>query len=1183
MASLAVPNSGSASPSVPRPTASPTPAPISPPLLSADGGDHALQASLPAHFELTAVVTGLDYPTALATADDGTLLIASKSGLVYAYRNGTLQDTTLIDLSLEVLSVGDRGLLGLAVHPDWVPDGGATSWAYLSYTASGVFGEEIGHDEDGHYSHGMLTRYRVITGPDERLAFDPASRQVLLGLRLPDGSAPDALASLHDSHSSGALRFAPDGTLLLSQGDGAHWNFDDFGSNDPEGFDDFVHPVTGLRGQLPLEQDSGAFRARDPRSLAGKLLRLDPETGYGLPSNPHWNGNPASNPSRVYASGLRNPYRFTLRPGTGSSDPADGDVGQVFIGDVGHTDFEELNVVVQAGVDFGWPVFEGTASNSPYDVFVRPGQNPLGLPDSNSPAPGPVVAPALTWSHSSLASLQPDGVHLDQAGNPGGGFIGACVILGDFYVGPDYPSQYQGELFFSDYGADWLRSARFDAAGNLSLVRDFGAGLGNVVDLRHDPLTGEVLLLELGLAPFQGRVLRLRYGANLSPVASLAADVNSGDSPLDVVFDASASSDPEGDPLSFEFDFGDGSPKVVQSGPTIAHQFTSDGFYLASVEVSDDGGLVSKAQVSIVAGSSAPVVWISSPAVGSAPSGDTALALVGGGQDPSGGDLTFDWRIDLYHDDHVHPAFWTDSQVDPSSTSTSYAIVPHAADGDLYYYRVVLTGTTGSGASASADVWSIPAGQALDPVGTGVPISRVDELTPPQPLGLGNADVEVIRDGVSPAVGSTELELQFDTEHNGDQGDDDWIGVSLAAAPVSQSRFVSLTFREGAHSAAGGWFEDPAVEVRVGTEWVPVQDLSCEPPYPGGTDPGPGFEQYVFHFTPTWGEAIRLRGKPGGSLGFVSCSELHAQLLSPEAALPQHLNLAQAGTIISSLDALSPPLPLGSGNPNPETIRNGTLPVSGSTSLHAQFDTSHNGDQGPLDWIGYAFDPPRTLERVVFQEGLEQPTGGWLDTLVVETRLDAAAPWTAVPGMTIDPPYRGAGPGTPSYESWSVDFPPLLVREVRVAGQPGGSGGFLSVGELEALGPWWDAGKCGFTTYGTEFTWNTLVLDSATPPLLGYPGLITLSGADPGMPGGLMVAIAPLSVPIGPFFLLVDPTVSFVSPFLTDPDGELDWIYALPSDVALSGATLFLQSAVKSLLIPGGLRWSHGLEMSICE
>ncbi len=84
--------------------------------------------------------------------------------------------------------------------------------------------------------------------------------------------------------------FAPDGSLLVSIGDGASYN----------------------------TMDRRAVRVQSLDSLSGKVLRIDPLTGHGLPENPFYDGRPTSNRSKVYQYGLRNPFRFTVNSDTGT-------------------------------------------------------------------------------------------------------------------------------------------------------------------------------------------------------------------------------------------------------------------------------------------------------------------------------------------------------------------------------------------------------------------------------------------------------------------------------------------------------------------------------------------------------------------------------------------------------------------------------------------------------------------------------------------------------------------------------------------------------------------------------------------------------------------------------------------------------------------------------------------------
>ena len=114
--------------------------------------------------------------------------------------------------------------------------------------------------------------------------------------------------------------------------------------------------------------------------LIGKLPKRDSSTRPLKVRSPK---------SRVWALGLRNPYRITLRPGTGSTDPADARPGTLYVGDVGWNSWEDLNVCYEGGMNFGWPIYEGMNANGSYAAALTQNMdapNPLyGLTGCNSP------------------------------------------------------------------------------------------------------------------------------------------------------------------------------------------------------------------------------------------------------------------------------------------------------------------------------------------------------------------------------------------------------------------------------------------------------------------------------------------------------------------------------------------------------------------------------------------------------------------------------------------------------------------------------------------------------------------------------------------------------------------------------------------------------------------------------
>ena len=114
----------------------------------------------------------------------------------------------------------------------------------------------------------------------------------------------------------------------MSCGDGASWQTTDVGGAQTGSL---LLPQALADGILRPKEDVGAFRAQLVDSLNGKVLRIDPATGDGVPSNPYYDaGNPRSARSRVWALGLRNPFRMGLQPNTGSHFPPDGNPGVLY-------------------------------------------------------------------------------------------------------------------------------------------------------------------------------------------------------------------------------------------------------------------------------------------------------------------------------------------------------------------------------------------------------------------------------------------------------------------------------------------------------------------------------------------------------------------------------------------------------------------------------------------------------------------------------------------------------------------------------------------------------------------------------------------------------------------------------------------------------------------------------------
>lgn len=233
--------------------------------------------------------------------------------------------------------------------------------------------------------------------------------------------------SYSQSHTIGGLAFSPDGTsLYISTGDGASYN----------------------------QVDVRADRVQDVNSLSGKVLRIDAITGKGLPYNPFYGltNDTNANSAKVYQMGFRNPFRISV----------DSTTGQLYIGDVGWTNWEEVNSA-GPGANFGWPFYEGGNGISLRQMSYE--KTPKGAAFFNKSIS--VVAPIYALNHQS------DGIN--------------AIVLGAKLSSTYYGAKYQGNLFFNDLGKGIVRHISFDTSGNVANVDIFTTGAESVVQISEGP------------------------------------------------------------------------------------------------------------------------------------------------------------------------------------------------------------------------------------------------------------------------------------------------------------------------------------------------------------------------------------------------------------------------------------------------------------------------------------------------------------------------------------------------------------------------------------------------------------------------------------------------------------------------------------------------------------------------
>jgi glucose/arabinose dehydrogenase len=297
-----------------------------------------------------------------------------------------------LDISIKVDSNGERGLLALTFDPNF----STNHFVYLHYTREATATTPV---------HNRVVR--VTASGDSAVA---GSERLIFRL--------NNLSSA-TNHNGGAIHFGNDGKLYVAVGDNAN------GDN-----------------------------AQSLGNLKGKILRINKDGT--IPTNNPFYSTASGNNRAIWARGLRNPFKFAVKPGTGT----------MFINDVGGSAWEEINRGAP-GANYGWNLCEGNHDNP-----SRPG--------SVNCSAAPYTPPIHEYSH-------------------GGTNITGCSITGGAFYNPNnvqFPSGYVGDYFFADFCSGWIRILEPTPGGGFA-ARGFATGLARPVDLEVSP-TGDLYYLVRG-------------------------------------------------------------------------------------------------------------------------------------------------------------------------------------------------------------------------------------------------------------------------------------------------------------------------------------------------------------------------------------------------------------------------------------------------------------------------------------------------------------------------------------------------------------------------------------------------------------------------------------------------------------------------------------------------------------
>ena len=529
---------------------------------------------LPPGFTQTTVWSGLGNPTVIRFAPDGKVFVASKSGIINVFDN--LQDpspTQFVDLRNSVHDYWDRGLLGMALDPQFTT---GRPYVYVLYaydkapnsTMQPRWGDQCpsppGPTADGCVVTGRLSRISN-TGVETVLIEDWCQQ--------------------YPSHSTGSIEFGPDGQLYVSAGDGASFNWADWGQDGNP-----VNPCGDPGATSAATSQGGAVRAQAFRrpagqavTLDGSILRVNPDTGAASDGNPAIS-DANLNRRRIVAHGLRNPFRITFRPGT----------GEIWSGDVGWNEYEEINRTQNIAQvrNYGWPCYEGTPRMGSYDSL-----NINSCETLYNQGAGAVTAPYYAYRHAECV--------VTYTGCP----TGSSSISGlHFYTGTSFPAQYRDALFFSDYSRNsiWVAYAGTDGLPDMSTRQIFASQANGPVWLTQGP-DGALYYADLS-----GGTVRRIASDNGAPTARITATPRTGVVPLTVNFDGTGSTDPENRALTYAWDLdGDG----AYDDSTVARPsftYRSPGTVTVRLRVTDPGLLSGTTTETITIGAP-PTVSITVP------------------------------------------------------------------------------------------------------------------------------------------------------------------------------------------------------------------------------------------------------------------------------------------------------------------------------------------------------------------------------------------------------------------------------------------------------------------------------------------------------------------------------------------------------------------------------------------
>jgi cytochrome c len=532
------------------------------------------------------------------------LTVLPNRGVLHTSRDGTVRYTdaagnTKVALTIPVYTHDEEGLQSIKADPNFATN----RWVYVYYSPrlSTPSGDAPSTGTAAQFApfNGVNRLSRFTVNADFTLS---ASSEVTV-LEVPTSRGMCC-------HVGGDIDFDAAGNLYLSTGD------------DTNPFDS--------SGYTPIDERSNRNPAYDAQrtagnsnDLRGKVLRIRPSAGggYTIPAGNMFAQGTANTKPEIYAMGFRNPFRMSVDKATGvvylGEYGPDAGTSSPTRGPANHVAFERIT---QPGF-YGWPYC--SSYNTPYIDYTFPSGpsgaafNCTGGPVNNSPN-----NTGITQLPPSQRGWLPYGGEQNPPALGSGGLspMGGVVYNYNASLASDakFPASMNGKVFLGEFGRRWIKAATVTSSGGVGAIDAFPAYTGTqVMDMEFGP-DGALYVLDYGTGWGSGdassAVYRIEYNSGgRSPIASASANPTSGNAPLTVQFSSAGSSDPDGDAITYAWDFTtDGTTDSTAANPSFT--FNSNGEFTTTLMVRDSTGRSSTA--SLVIGVGRPTIVLNLPGNG---------------------------------------------------------------------------------------------------------------------------------------------------------------------------------------------------------------------------------------------------------------------------------------------------------------------------------------------------------------------------------------------------------------------------------------------------------------------------------------------------------------------------------------------------------------------------------------